>query len=195
MENYKRIKTNAMRNLWIVTVTLTLVFLLQPLALALNTNAEDTDLTITNYVIESDRHYLDSLWHNQYPDFSFVTADSSLLDNNISGDYSIDSPNIQTAFIPNSVEINVSNSVGEIPIKSKVTDTGAKSYEVPISVYPGMNGLQPELSIVYNSQYGNGILGYGWSISGISSINCTRKSFFMMDLLVELRLILMMHSC
>ena len=51
-----------------------------------------------------------------------------------------------------------------------VSATGAAVYTVPIAVPAGINGVQPNLSLSYNSQAGNGIAGYGWNITGISKI-------------------------
>lgn len=51
------------------------------------------------------------------------------------------------------------------------TDGGAASYQVPIVVPPGRAGMQPSLSLNYNSRNGDGIAGMGWSISGLSSIH------------------------
>jgi len=52
--------------------------------------------------------------------------------------------------------------------------TGALTYEYPLTVPPGRNGLQPQLSLVYNNQdqKQNSIVGYGWSFS-IPSIERT----------------------
>ncbi len=47
------------------------------------------------------------------------------------------------------------------------TLTGALTYEYPITVPPGRNGLQPDLKLNYNSQAGDegSYIGYGWSIN------------------------------
>lgn len=60
--------------------------------------------------------------------------------------------------------------VGVIPAQFKVTDSGAASYAVPIGIPPGTAGMQPSPSLQYSSQGGNGLLGMGWSLGGLSGI-------------------------
>ena len=77
---------------------------------------------------------------------------------------------VQNSHVPNTINIDKSKEVGEIPINSGILPSGAKTYEIPITVYPGMNGFTPNISLVYNSQQGNSTLGMGWSVSGIPMI-------------------------
>src|SRR5258705_4109649 len=43
--------------------------------------------------------------------------------------------------------------------------TGAFTQRVPLDIPPGRNGLQPDISLQYNSQNTeDGIVGYGWSL-------------------------------
>ncbi len=58
----------------------------------------------------------------------------------------------------------------------EVTSAGALTYSYPLNLPAGRNGVAPNLSLVYNSNAGNGMLGVGWSLGGLSII--TRDSSY-----------------
>jgi RHS repeat-associated protein len=53
--------------------------------------------------------------------------------------------------------------------------TGGGSMSVPIATSPGRSGFGPQLSISYDSAAGNGMFGFGWSISLPSITRKTNK--------------------
>ena len=62
-----------------------------------------------------------------------------------------------------------------LPGSFSVGASGAASYSIPIAVPPGTAGVAPSLTLEYNSQGGNGLLGVGWSLGGLPSIGrCAR---------------------
>lgn len=50
-------------------------------------------------------------------------------------------------------------------------NTGTATYSVALVVPPGRVGVQPSLTLAYNGGAGNGILGIGWSLSGLDAIH------------------------
>ncbi|MEM9227763.1 MAG: SpvB/TcaC N-terminal domain-containing protein, partial [Verrucomicrobiota bacterium] len=60
---------------------------------------------------------------------------------------------------------------GTLPGDIVVDNTGTATYTIPIDMPPGTGGMVPELSLQYSSSSGNGILGMGWSIGGLSAIS------------------------
>ena len=66
---------------------------------------------------------------------------------------------------------------GLLPGKGRVSATGEYQYRIPIDVPQGRAGVQPSLALVYGSRNGNGYLGVGWQLQGLSEINRCAKTF------------------
>ena len=84
----------------------------------------------------------------------------------------------------NSFIDSTADPVGYLDGEFSVSPSGAATYNIPIAIPPGTAGVQPNISLSYNSQSGLGIAGQGWSLSGLSSISrCpkTRASDFVTD--------------
>ncbi|MCR5017299.1 MAG: hypothetical protein K6A64_00695 [Bacteroidales bacterium] len=68
-------------------------------------------------------------------------------------------------------------STGSIPIEESISPSGGRIYSVPIPTASGWN-LTPGISLVYNSQGGNNIAGYGWGLSGLPSITVRNSNLY-----------------
>jgi RHS repeat-associated protein len=74
---------------------------------------------------------------------------------------------------------NTSLPVGAIPGAIDVSPMGATTYSIPIEVVSGTQGMQPNLSIVYNSMSGMGLLGMKWNMAGLSAITrCGKTPYY-----------------
>ena len=60
---------------------------------------------------------------------------------------------------------------GAIEGNFAVSSSGSATYSIPILVPPGRLGMEPKLSITYDSGGDFGLLGKGFSIAGLSSIH------------------------
>jgi RHS repeat-associated protein len=65
--------------------------------------------------------------------------------------------------------------VGQIPYETGTTPSGGFTVSIPISTLPSP-GTVPSISLVYNSQSGEGLAGYGWDIAGLSAITLDAKN-------------------
>lgn len=90
--------------------------------------------------------------------------------------------NISSSFnypvFPSTYSSDPNTAVGGMGGQFGVSPLGGATYSIPIEVPQGVGGLQPQLSIVYNSQSGNGLCGYGTSLAGISSITRGPKDIY-----------------
>ena len=68
--------------------------------------------------------------------------------------------------------------VGAIHGGLSVGSNGAANYHIPIEALPGINGMSPNVSLVYNSNGRNGIMGMGWNVAGLSSIQRTGTDIY-----------------
>ncbi|HEV2733559.1 MAG TPA: SpvB/TcaC N-terminal domain-containing protein, partial [Longimicrobiaceae bacterium] len=60
--------------------------------------------------------------------------------------------------------------VGTLRGDFAVSADGAAVYSIPLALPPGTAGLAPALSLAYSSAAGNGPLGVGWRLAGLSAI-------------------------
>ncbi len=73
--------------------------------------------------------------------------------------------------------VSATGVVGRIEGSGSVSASGAASYQIPLQLPSGPAGVEPSLSLAYNSQSGDGILGPGWSLAGLPSITRCNKTF------------------
>src|SRR5512132_3386174 len=66
---------------------------------------------------------------------------------------------------------------GLLPGRGSVSATGEYQYRIPIDVPAGRAGVQPSLALAYSSRGGNGHLGVGWQLEGLSEVNRCAKTF------------------
>ncbi|WP_234022540.1 SpvB/TcaC N-terminal domain-containing protein [Sorangium cellulosum] len=61
-------------------------------------------------------------------------------------------------------------AAGAIPGTFSVTSTGEAAYVLPLIAVPGRAGVEPRLALHYDSAAGEGVLGLGFSIAGLTAI-------------------------
>ncbi len=78
----------------------------------------------------------------------------------------------------------MAEEVGFLNGQLSVSPSGSANYQIPIELPPSLSGIEPSISLMYDSnarhipypmklssiQPGSGSMGAGWSISGLSSI-------------------------
>ncbi|MDR6985125.1 RHS repeat-associated protein [Rheinheimera pacifica] len=58
----------------------------------------------------------------------------------------------------------------------RVDESGAATYQIPLSLPAGIAGVQPQLAFSYNSSGGDGYMGAGWSFAGASAVTRCPKN-------------------
>jgi YD repeat-containing protein len=69
------------------------------------------------------------------------------------------------------------SAVGRTPGSFDVSQSGTAQYVIPLWSPPGTHGMNPSLSLSYNHNGGNGIVGVGWSVGGVSLITRCTSTF------------------
>ncbi len=70
----------------------------------------------------------------------------------------------------------VSDAVGYLGGQFRVDESGSATYRIPLALPPGRGGLTPPLAIAYHSGAGDGPLGMGMALDGLSVITKCRKT-------------------
>lgn len=58
-----------------------------------------------------------------------------------------------------------------------VDANGQATYTIPIEIPPGAAGYLPHLSLAYGHRQPNGVVGVGWSLTGLSAITRTKATY------------------
>ncbi len=68
---------------------------------------------------------------------------------------------------------NAPNQVAPLSVERtvQVSDDGAAQVSIPLWTPKGRSGIEPQLAVTYSSRSGNGPLGVGFSLSGLSQIS------------------------
>ena len=76
----------------------------------------------------------------------------------------------QMSLLPSPAAGDMQLPPGNFAQTPNVNSSGAFTYSIPIQVPPGTAGLAPNLALTYSSAGGDGSVGIGWGVSGLSVI-------------------------
>lgn len=138
--------------------------------------AQQPNYTLTNNESGTTKEYVARDYVSMQPGFTYTATSSSnfnakidpyIVETNPYSDQTITTPDANgNKYV-----------VGETNVDMSVLPSGASFCEIPIKVPMGAGGMTPQLSIVYNSQSNDGLLGVGFSISGLSAISRMPQEF------------------
>ncbi|WP_426733189.1 RHS repeat-associated core domain-containing protein [Myxococcus faecalis] len=125
--------------------------------------------TVAGQSLQAVRHYAAARWQGEGgigdPEFTIEPICSSCTALEAS----------TSDLVPTQVDLGKGFATSQTAIHSAVTADGAGTFTIPLWTSPGRMGMEPSLSLGYNSRGGDGVLGKGWSLNGFSRITrCTR---------------------
>lgn len=85
-------------------------------------------------------------------------------------------PYVASPAMVSAADITATDQVGASAGSFRVDESGAATYNMPIATVAGTAGVAPQISLNYSSQGGNGSMGLGGSIGGLSGITRCRQT-------------------
>ncbi|QHI38239.1 tRNA(Glu)-specific nuclease WapA [Kordia antarctica] len=79
---------------------------------------------------------------------------------------------------PSAVSSKTSSEAGTTPADFSVSLSGGATYNIPIAIPPGVRDISPNIGLNFNSQASNGLAGWGWGFSGLSTISRVSSTEF-----------------
>ena len=107
---------------------------------------------------------------------TIASASATLTDNDGIVDLATIAAHIESTPSNTSADVLETDSVGTTAGSFRVDESGSATYSIPIATAAGTAGVAPQLSLNYSSQGGNGLMGLGWNIGGLSGISRSRQT-------------------
>ena len=124
--------------------------------------------TSNDYYIEDDERFYLAL---SGPTTGSISISDSTGIGTITNDDSIDDIQLPTA-ATDPIDDSLGGGTpywGQLQGEHRVDQDGSFTYKIPIEVPPGINSMQPDLALSYNSNRRNGVVGWGWRVDGTMS--------------------------
>jgi RHS repeat-associated protein len=104
-------------------------------------------------------------------------------------------PDPVTSPLPADLPLAETVAAGALPGSFAVSRSGGATYTIPLVVPPGRAGMEPSLAIAYDSAGGDGLLGVGFGLSGLSVITRCPASLAQDGLIRAVRYDALDHFC